>query len=183
MFPTRRYQVVAVLLGAALAPLFTAGGAPAQSRKPQQRLSSLQQQNALQQQQSAVQAALQQTNSLLQTAFQSNRVLQLGGTPLPLNYQQQAIALQIALQQTNALLQASFRQNSALSQTALRQQNTLQTALQQTLALQGLMPVQNGQLVPFLPAFQVQTLTQEQNSLMGLLTSQPPPLTRRMSRR
>ena len=142
-------------------------------------LIALQQQNALQQQQNAVQTALQQTTSLLQSAYQQTGLPQQVGTPNPLNFQQQQNAWQIALQQTTALLQASFRQNSALSQTALRQLNTLQTALQQTMTLQSALPLQNGQLT----AFQLQTLSQEQTSLMGLLTSQPPSLSRRTSRR
>jgi hypothetical protein len=83
------------------------------------------------------------------------------------------------VQQTTALLQASYRNNSALGETALRQLNTLQTALQQTTTLQGALPAQNGQPT----AFQLQLLSQDLNSLTGLLTSQPPPLARGTSRR
>ena len=99
--------------------------------------------------------------------------------PHPISFLQQESALQIALQQTTALLQVTFRQNGGLSQTALRQLNTLQAALQQTTALRSALSVQNGQLTPF----QLGTLAQEQSNLTGLLTSQPPPLPSRMSRR
>jgi hypothetical protein len=63
---------------------------------------------------------------------------------------QQQNALQIALQQTNAVLQVSFRQNSALSGIALQQLNTLQTALQKTISLQGAQLVQSGHFSPSL---------------------------------
>ena len=170
---------VAVLFVAALAPFLWAGAARAQSPggRSMSRLSALQLQNAQQQQQNAVQTAVQQTTALLQSAAQLNGVSQQVSTPNPLNLQQQQNALEIAVQQTTALLQASFRQNSALSQTALRQLNTLQTALQQTTALQSALQI--GQLA----ASELRTLSQEQSSLMGLLTSQPPPLPSRMSRR
>jgi hypothetical protein len=175
----RRY--VAVLFVAALAPSLWAGAARAQSPggRSMSRLSALRLQNAQQQQQNAVQTAVQQTTALLQSASQLSGVPQQVVTPNPINLQQQQNALEVAVQQTTALLQASFRQNSALSQTALRQLNTLQNALQQTTALQGTLQAQNGQLT----ASQLQTLSQEQSSLMGLLTSQPPPLPSRMSRK
>jgi hypothetical protein len=171
---------------AALAALLSAGPSQAQPRR-QPRLAALQRQNALHQQQNAVQTAVQQTTALLQSASQRGGVSgqDPGGvsgqvvTPNRINLQQQETALQIALQQTTALLQGSFRQNSALSQTALRQLNTLQTALQQTTAVRNALATQNGQLT----LFQLQTLYQEQASLMGLLTSQPPPLPSRTSGR
>ncbi len=175
-----------LLLGAVLAALLSVGPVRAQSRS-QARLAALQQQNALQQQQTAVQTALQQTTSLLQTANQQTDATQPGaggatqqaGTPIQINLQQQVVSLQIALQQTTALLQVSFRQNSALSQSALRQINTLQNALQQTIAMQSTLSGANGQLT----FFQQQTLSQEQTSLLGLLSSQAPPAPRRASRR
>jgi hypothetical protein len=175
-----------LLFLAALAPVLSAVPAHAQGPRRQSRLSALQQQNAWQQQQNAVQAALQQTNVLLQSANSGpapvnaqNGVPPQAGTPNPVYLQQQEIALQTALQQTTALLQVSFRQNSALSETALRQLNTLQTVLQQTTALQSALSTQNGQLT----SLQLQTLSQEQSSLMGLLTAQPPPPPGRTSRR
>ena len=76
------------------------------------------------------------------------------------------------------LLQVSYRQNGALAQTALRQLNTLQRALQQTISLQGALLAQNGQLTPL----ELQTLQQQQNLLSQLLTSQPPPLSRNAPR-
>src|SRR5206468_2940189 len=60
---------------------------------------------------------------------------------------------------------------------ALRQLSTLQTVQQQTTALQS--ALKSGQLT----ASQLQALSQEQSSLMGLLTSPPPPLPSRTSRR
>jgi hypothetical protein len=175
--PTR--LCVVVLFAAVPAPVLSAGAAHAQPPAGQSRLSALRQQNALQQQQSAVQTAVQQTNVLLQSAAQMNGVLQQVSTPNPVNLQQQESALQVALQRTTALLQASFRQNSALSQTALRQLNTLQAVQQQTAGLQRALSVPGGQLTPS----QLQALVQEQSSLMGLLTSQPPLLPSRMSRK
>ncbi len=141
----------------------------------------MQQQNALQQQQNAVQTAAQETNLLLQFAnrrlVQVNPLDSMALTTLPsatnlIRFQLQATALQNAIQQTMALQQASFTQNSALSNAALRQLGTLQNALQQTMALQNVLPVQNGQLTPF----QLQLLSQEQSSMLGLLTAPPPPL-------
>jgi hypothetical protein len=170
VFAIPRYRIVAVMLVATVAPLFAAERAPAQAPRRQQRLYVLQQFNALQQQQNAVQTALQQTTSLLQAASRQNGVPQQAAVPRGINFQQQQNALQIAIQQTNALLQASYRRNDALNETALRQLNTLQTALQQTIALQSAVPV-NGQL----SAVQLQLLSQEQTSLLGLLTSQSPP--------
>jgi hypothetical protein len=167
MFPSSRSHFAGLIL-AILVLLLGEGSATAQSTRQQQRLASLQQRNALQQQQDAVQTALQQTTSLLQ----------IGRPNLP-NLQQQQNALQIAIQQTNALLQASFRTHSALSQMALQQLNTLQTVQQQTISLQGQWPLPNAQLSPF----QLQILWQEQNSLLGLLTAQLPPPPRRISRR
>jgi hypothetical protein len=178
MYLIRRHSA-AVLFVAALAPLLSAGAAHAQTSRRPSRLSAVQQQNAQQQQQSAVQSALQQTSALLQSAAQLSSSTQQVSAPSPINLQQQQAALQIALQQTTALLQVGLRQNSSLSQSALRQLNTLQGVWQQTLALQGTLSMQVGQLT----TAQVQTLSQEQSSLMGLLTSQPPTLPSRMSRK
>jgi hypothetical protein len=172
MFLTMRCSV-AVLCVVVLAPFLSAGAARAQSSGRQSRLSALQQQNALLQQQNAVQTAAQQTAALVQTASVQS------GAPNVINFQQQQAALEIALQQTNALLQTSFRQNSGLSQTALRQSNVLQGVLQQTLVLRSALTMQTGTLT----VAQLQTLSQEQSSLMGLLTSQPPPLPRKTSRK
>jgi multidrug efflux pump subunit AcrA (membrane-fusion protein) len=147
------------------------------ARRPS-RLSALQQQVALQQQQNAVQTAVQQTTFLLQSASQQNGMPQQADLPILINFQLQQSALQIALQQTTALQQASYGRDSSQGQTALRSLNALQTALQQTIALEGALPAQNGQLTPF----QLQTLSQEQISLMGLLTS-PPSVPRSMSRK
>jgi hypothetical protein len=174
------------LFGPALAALLSAGPAQAQPRS-QARLIALQQQNALLQQQTAVQYALQQTNALVQSAYQQGDANQPGpngasqqiAVPSQINFQQQEVALQIALQQTTALLQVSFRQNSALSQTALRQINILQAGLQQTIAMRSTLSAANGQL----SVFQQQTLSQEQASLLGLLSSQQPPISRRAARR
>jgi hypothetical protein len=185
MFPTTKHRLTTPLV-VALALLLSAAPAPAQSTRRHQRLADLQQQNALQAQQNAVQTAVQQTTAVLQAVNGGppqvgmlGGVLQQGGTPNPINLQQQQNALQIAVQQTMALMQVSFGRDSALSQAALRQLNALQTALQQTQSLQSALSTQNGQLT----AFQLNLLSQEQTNLMGLLTSQPPPLAGRMSRR
>ncbi len=184
IFTMRR--CVAVLFAAALALSPWAGAAHAQSTGRQSRLSAMQQFNALQQQQSAVQTAVQQTTLALQNAYQQgvlSQEVQSGTAPpvstaSPVNLQQQQIAFQTALQQTTALLQVSYRQNTGLGQTALRQMNTLQNALQQSIALQSSLSMQNGQLT----LAQLQTLSQEQANLMGLTTS-PPPLPGRVSRK
>jgi hypothetical protein len=173
MFPSMRCVLVVLAL------LLNQGPALAQSAPRQSRLAGLRQQNALLQQQSALQNAVAQTNSLLQYAAPTSG--QQGGTngAALITFQLQQSALQNALQRTNALLQASFRQNSPLSETALRQLNALQSALQQTTALQYALPAQGGQLTPL----QFQTLSQQQAGLLGLLTSQPAPLPRTTSRR
>ena len=177
---------LAVLIVAALLPLGAAGPMQAQSARRPSRLPYLQQQNALLQQQVAVQSAVQQTIALLESAKAAGPQVGLTtGVPpkvsalTPINLQQQQIALQIAVQQTTALLQVSFRQNSALSQLALQQLNTLQTALQQTMTLQGALPTDTGQLTPF----QMRVLYQEQGSLQGLLSSLPPAVPRKLSPR
>ncbi len=136
MFAKSR-PLMAVLLAALLAPLFTARTAPAQQRLRGQRLAVLQQQNALQQQQNAVQIAVQQTTVLYQSASQQLGIPRpVATTNLPALQQQQS-ALQNALQQTNTLLQASYNRSNVLAEFALRQQNTLQVALQQSTAIQG----------------------------------------------
>ena len=138
MFSTMKCRA-AVLFVAELASLLWAEPTRAQAPGRQSLLSSLQQQNALQQQQNAVQTAVLQTTALVQTANRQN------AAPNPLNFQQQQNALQMAQQQTTALLQTSYRQNSALSQTALGQLNTLQNALQQSITVQDALVRQNGQ--------------------------------------
>jgi hypothetical protein len=179
-FRPRTYLAVFLLA------LLSAEPAAGQPFRRQQRLGRLQQQNALLQQQIAVQTAVQQTTAVVQSA---NLTSPEAKSPYRINLQQQETALQIAIQETTALLQASYRQNNALSQLALRQLNTLQGALQQTISLQGALqqttssqespPSQGGMLTPY----QLQLLSQEQTSLMGLLTSQPPPTPGRTSRR
>jgi hypothetical protein len=79
-------------------------------RRPWPRLLALQQENALQQHQLAVQNAVQLTSSLLQSANGAapsvgvvNGTLQQFGTPAPISLQQQQNALQIAMQQTTAV--------------------------------------------------------------------------------
>jgi hypothetical protein len=180
---TQRRLTVPCVVALSLLP---AGPAAAQSVRRPQRLSVLQQQNALQAQQNAVLTAVQQTSALLQAAGGAapqggvvNGTVVPSGTPNPINFQQQGNALQIAVQQTTALMQVSFSQNSALSQTALRQLNVLQGALQQTQTLQGALSTQNGQLT----AVQLQLLSQEQTNLMGLLATQAPPAPSRSSRK
>ena len=163
MLAGSRICVVVLLLAAALAPLFAARPAAAQSRIRQQRLAVLQQQNALQQQQNAVQTAVQQTTVLFQSAFQQVGIPRPAATTNLMALQQQQSALQNALQQTNALLQATYNRGNSLAEFALRQQNTLQVALQQTTTLQGALLAQNGQL----PPHQLQLLSQEQTSLTG----------------
>jgi hypothetical protein len=165
MLLTKRTCVAVVVLAAVL----FAGQAWGQPPKRHQRLTNLQQQNALFQQQNAVQMAVQQTTSTLQS---TNLSPTQTGMPNPITLQQQQIALQIAIQQTTALLQASYRQNNALSQMALGQLNTLQGVQQQTASLQNALPTQGGKLT----GLQLQQLSQEQTSLLGLLTSQLPPL-------
>jgi len=185
MLPIVR-QCITLLTVVALVLLFWQEPVRAQRPRRQTRLTALQLQNAVQQQQNAVQGAVQLTTALVQSAYhrqgltpQQGGALQLVGTPVQYTFQQQVYALQTAIQQTSALLQVNFRQNSALSATALRQLNTLQTALQQTIAIQGLLATQNGQFT----AVQLQMLSQEQASLLGLLTSPPAPLPSGTSRR
>jgi hypothetical protein len=175
----RRTQAFVVVIAMALLTASESPKALAQSSRRNRRLPLLQQQNALLQQQNAVLTAVQQTNALVQSVSQQNNVSPQGPVANLLAFQQQQSALAIALQQTNALLQVSYRQNSALSETALRQLNTLQTAQQQTMNLQGALLAQNGQLTPY----QLQMLAQEQNLLTQLLTSQPPPSSRSAARR
>jgi hypothetical protein len=165
----RRTQALAVGVVMTLLTACASPKALAQSTRRNRRLSVLQQQNALLQQQNAVLTAVQQTNALVQSASQQNSAPPQGPVANLLAFQQQQSALAIALQQTNALLQVSYRQNSALSETALRQLNTLQTAQQQTINLQGALLAQNGQLTPY--------------QLTQLLTSQPPPSMRSAARR
>jgi hypothetical protein len=172
--------LIVLLLAAALVPLFAARPALAQSRLGRQRLSVLQQQNALQQQQNAIQIAVQQTTVLFQSAYQQIGIPQpVATTNLPAVQQQQS-ALQNALQQTSALLQASYyNRNNILAEFALRQQNTIQLALQQSTSVQGALLANNGKLT----LDQLQLLSQEQTSLTELLTSQAPTTQRTTGRR
>src|SRR5262249_46503519 len=153
---------VAVLIVAALACFLSMGSALAQPPRRPSRLATLQRQNALQQQQNAMQTALQQTTALLQVANQQyaasqqllsgmsavtqSELSQQLGPPNMINFQLQQSGLQVAMQQTTALLQASFQRNGALGQTALRQMNTLQLVSQDTATLQTSLSLQNGQL-------------------------------------
>ena len=129
MFTASRNRAFAVLLAAATALLSAGERAQAQYPIRQRWLVALQQQNALQQQQNAVQAAVQQTTVLLQNAYQRVELPQPLAVTSLIDFQQQQSALQIALLQTSVLLQASYGRNPTLSETALREQNTLQTAL------------------------------------------------------
>ena len=143
---------------------------------------SLQQQNALLQQQNAVQTAVQQATAVLQgtAVLQSaNLASQQAKLPNRINLQQQQTALQIAIQETMALLQASYRQNNSREPVGPAAVEHLAGALQQTISLQESLPSQGGKLT----TYQLQLLSQEQTSLMGLLTPQPPPLPGRTSRR
>src|SRR6516165_3119451 len=97
--------------------------APAQTTSYSQRLAGLQQRNAFQQQQAAVQAAVQQTTALTQSAFRQGTYRPNGlplpvVQPLPLNFLLQQAALENALQQTRALQQASLQRNPTLSRLA-----------------------------------------------------------------
>jgi hypothetical protein len=167
MFLETRCTLVSALCVLALAALPSA--APAQGTASSQRLFVLQQQNAFQQQQSAVQNAVQQTAILAQAANRQNGVPVQTGIPLTLNFQQQAFALQVAMQQTRALLQSSQSRNAALHRTALGQLNSLQAVVQQSTALQAAFQRQNHLLTPA----QVSRLSQEQTSLSSLLVGQP----------
>jgi hypothetical protein len=168
--PSPRCPQAVFFVSAAFALLFTAEPTLAQTPHRQTRLEVLRQQNALIQQQTAVQTAVQQTTVLVQSANQSVR-LQTGAPPT-VSFQAQANALQIASQQTTFLLQTT-RPTSPLAQWALQQQNILQTALQQTIAVQA--TTSSGtQLTPS----QLQLLAQEQNSLTQLLTTQQRPVQR-----
>src|SRR5258708_34635924 len=102
-----------------------------------------------------------QTTILLQTAFQQNTVSSA------INFQFQQYALQDALQQTTAL-----RKSGTPGSTASGQSSTLQNALQQSIALQSSLQQQGG----VLSTTQLETLSQVQSSLMGLLLSPPPPV-------
>jgi hypothetical protein len=88
MFPTVRYSIPVLFL-AALVPFLSAG--PARARPPRRpaRLAALQQQNALQQQQNAVQTAVQQTTLALQSANQQSGVAQQVAVPNLIDFQLQ----------------------------------------------------------------------------------------------
>src|SRR5438477_344899 len=146
MFLQTKCRLVSALCVTAFAALPSM--APAQAAGYSQRLLTVQQQNALQQQQSAVQNATQQTAILAQAAYRQNSLSSLVTKRTALNFQQQQIALQTAIQQTSALLQTSQGRNPALSRTALGQLNTLQAVLQQSNALQAALERQNNLLTP-----------------------------------
>src|ERR1700691_4485597 len=99
MLVTPSKRMIAVLLTAALLPLLDVPNASAQASRRNRRLAALQQQNAFQQQQNAVQMALQHTTALLQVASQQTTVSQTGAAMGLISFQQQESALQIALQQ------------------------------------------------------------------------------------
>jgi hypothetical protein len=164
--------VAFTLFTAVLTSLFSAESAFGQTPHSQSRLNALRQQNAFQQQQSAVQAAVQQTTLLVQNANQS---IAQNGAPPAIYFQSLENNLQIALQQTAALQQAATRTNTALTQFALRQQNTLQTALQQTIAVGTSLSGSGIQL----DSSQLQLLSQVQNSLTELFATQPHSLRQR----
>jgi hypothetical protein len=159
-----RRMVVWAVCVISLTALASMAQAQGQAARFSQRLLALQQQNALQQQQSAVQNAAQQTAILVQAAPQQN-----GMTLQSINFQQQQVALRIAIQQTLALLQTGQQGNAALSRTALGQLNTLQLVLQQSIILQNALQIQSNQLTPE----QLLVLSQEQRTLSSLLTPQP----------
>ena len=71
--PNREFDLSPSCFAAALAPLFTARPAPAQSRLRRQRLAVLQQQNALQQQQNAVQIGGAANDRLVSIRFSADR--------------------------------------------------------------------------------------------------------------
>jgi hypothetical protein len=174
----KRWLTVAIVLSsAAIVPLLSAAPALGQTPHRQTHLAALRQQNAFQQQQSAVQSAVQQTTLLVQNANQ-NAVAQSGAPPA-IYFQSLENTLQIALQQTSALQQTASRSNTALNHLALRQQNTLQTALQQTIAVETALSSPGSQL----NSSQLQLLSQVQNSLTELFATQPRSLQRRNSGR
>src|SRR5438445_5808588 len=146
MFPKTRWTLVSALCVMALAALPRA--APAQATAYSLRLFALQQQNAFQQQQSAVQNAVQQTAVLAQTAQQQNGLPPQTLVVTPISFLQQQVALQTAIQQTRALLQTSQQRNPALSRASLGQLNTLQALLQQSISLQTALLRQNNLLTP-----------------------------------
>jgi hypothetical protein len=172
------------------------GAAPAQTSGYAPRLLTLQQQNAFQQQQSAVQNALQQTNILVQTAQQQNGTATSNSmsTPstmststsmptvmvlqAPIAFQQQQMALQMALQQTRTLLQTGRQQrNPAVTRTALGQLNTLQAVSLESLTLQTSFVTRGGVFT----AAQLLQLFQEQSRLSSLLTNSPAAMPKTMS--
>jgi hypothetical protein len=151
LFSTKRQVVILVLV---LGPLVQAGPAHAQTTASQQRLSALQQQNAYQQQQTAIQLAVQQTNVLVQTALRQGEAPQESSLFRSPSFQQQQVALRAALQKTAALQQVMLRANRAPRPTALAQISALQSVLQTSLSLQTATQIQNGPLAPT----QIQTL-------------------------
>ena len=169
-----RFTLVLALCVIALALL--PAMAPAQTTTYAQRLSALQQQNAFQRQQSAVQNAVQQTAVLAQNAQQQNGLPPQTVVVTPISFLQQQVALQTAIQQTRALLQTSQQRNPALSRASLGQLNTLQALLQQSISLQTALLRQNNLLTPA----QLLMLPQQQFSLSSLLTTPPASMTSRM---
>ena len=151
---------VTVFIAATAGLLLAAWPVQAQTADP----GTLKLQNALNQQQNAVQTALQQTTALVQLGRQA------GPPPYSIYFQKQQYALQIALQQTIALKQASQGRSPSLHQLSVQQQFALQNALQQATIVQNSLSVQRTRLTPL----QQQTLLQEQNNLMGLVSGSPP---------
>src|SRR5262249_50825654 len=135
------------LCGLALAILPTAARAQNQGTAYSQRFLILQQQNAFQQQQRAVENALQQTATLVLTV-QRQVAMPLQTIPTtPLGFPQQQIALLAAEQQTRSLLQTT-QGNPSARNAALGQLLTLQNVRQQSLLLQSALQSQNYVLTP-----------------------------------
>lgn len=166
-------QRLFVLLTSALMAHVSATDAAAQYASFQQRIATLQRQNAYQQQQVAIQLAVQQTNILLFDALQQNVSGQETGVMQTLNFQPQVSALQTALNQTTLLQQSNVRVGSPV-QSPLQQASALQNALQTTRFLQASSQFQGGTLTDQ----QIQTLFLQKASLIGLLAAPSPQLIR-----
>ncbi|HEY2827503.1 MAG TPA: hypothetical protein VGJ04_07890 [Pirellulales bacterium] len=165
-----RSITVIIEVAMVLSGQFITETAQAQPSTFQQRLTALRLQNAYQQQQTTLQAAVQQTNMLVQSALRQDAAMEPAGFFSPLNFQQQQSALQMALQQTTATSEVAMLSKTRPSQSALLQISTLQAALQTTAAIETASQIQNDQLTPD----QVQSLFNEQASLANLLAFPPP---------
>jgi hypothetical protein len=150
--------------------------APAQTSAYSRRLAALQQQNAFQLQQSAIQVAVQQTAVLAQTATVQNTVVPQPNTATlptttatPNNFLEQQMALRTAIQETRALLLVGRQGSAALNRTALGQLGTLSAVLQESITLGTAARNQNHVLTPA----QRSQLSRQQSRLSSLLNSQP----------